>query len=330
MKYSSLSNIESEQLEQVCTALRSLSSALICTHVFPDADAIGSSCAMQLGLSQIGKKAQLHLPQQAPEVLLPLLKSADISYDLPTEVLEAVIVVDTANQERIGFAGSRDYFSGKKVICIDHHFSNSQWAEFNFVLPQAPASSFLVAQILQRLGVNITPEIADLLYAGLLDDTGCFRYSNTTAESLEYAAWLINAGARPQEVANALYFSLPQRILRLRAEALNSLRLALGGKIAVISLSRKLLEQCQAQPADTEGLVDLARSVSGTVGAVFMRELEDGVWKLSLRSKSAALDVNQVAGTFSGGGHIAAAGCKIKGAEKEVEKLIIERLAQEF
>ncbi len=317
-----------DSIEVLIAELSSLPSLLILTHIFPDADAIGSSCALQLGLQALGKKTLLHLPASVPESLLPLTKEGCITDSLPSSHFEAVAAIDTANKERIGLAGEPDFLQGKKLLNIDHHFSNTGYGDLNYVDSKAAASAVIVFDLLCGLKAPITPAMADLLYAGLMDDTGCFRFSNTSPESLECAAALVRCGATPQEVSNHLYFSLPERILHLRAKALAALRVVLDGKIALIALSRRALEECHAQAADTEGLVDLARSVSGTIGAVFMRELDDGVWKLSLRAKNVSLNVHQVAEAFSGGGHQAAAGCKLKGSEEEVEKKILERLAQ--
>lgn len=315
-------------LEQASSELRSLKSAIICCHISPDADAIGSSGALQLGLQSLGVDAVFYLPHAVPEPLQALAREVRIVHDLPRQPCGAVIAVDTGAKDRVVTASPDLFKLGQRIFNIDHHFSNDLWGDVNYVNGEAAASAVLVYDLLCALGVNITRQMANLLFAGLLDDTGCFRFSNATAESLECAAALVRAGATPAEVANSLYFTVPERMLRLRAKALANLRVELEGKIALICLSLAELRECSAKPEDAEGLVDLARSVSGTVGAVLMRELESGFWKLSLRSKHSALDVHEIAASFSGGGHKAAAGCKLRGSAAEVEKQILERLAQ--
>jgi bifunctional oligoribonuclease and PAP phosphatase NrnA len=315
-------------LDQVSSELKLLESAIICCHVSPDADAVGSGCALQLGLQSLGVDAVFYVPHAVPEPLQELAQGARIVHELPTKACSAVIAVDTGAKDRVATA-SQDLFKfGQRVFNIDHHFSNELWGDVNYVDGESPASAVLVYDVLRCLGVEISRQIANLLFAGLLDDTGCFRFSNATAESLECGASLVRAGASPSAVANALYFTVPERMLRLRAKALANLRVELDGKVALIRLSLGELNECAAKPEDAEGLVDLARSVSGTVGAVLVRELESGLWKLSLRSKSPVLDVHKIAASFSGGGHKAAAGCKLRGSAQEVEQQILDSMAE--
>ena len=310
-------------VDELCAHLRSLQSALICTHVSPDPDALGSAGAMQRGLHALGIEAHVYLPDPLPERIGVLLEGVPIVYGVPTRRYAAVVVVDTATRKRVGPQAEEVLAVGDTIINIDHHDSNIGWGTVNYIQSSAAASAEIVYELLTRLLGTIDAQTAQLLYAGLLDDTGSFCYSNVTSQALQCAANLVAAGASPETVANTLYFSVPERVLRLRAVALANLRMVLENKAAVVRITQAELSSCGAKTEDTEGLVDLARSVEGTVAAVFLRELADGSWKCSLRAKVPALDVNAVASEFGGGGHKAAAGCSVRGNAVEAEAQVL-------
>ena len=305
--------------------LASLSQAVISTHVSPDADAIGSAVALQRGLASLGVEAKVFLEDPLPERFTTLVGDAPLVHELPKEKVPAVVVVDSASKKRVGKRIDALLALGETSFNIDHHGSNDCWAETNFVDSKAAASAIIVFDLLVQMGASVDSQTANLLFAGLMDDTGCFRFSNSDKRSFETAARLLEAGASPEYVANELYFSVPERVLRLRAKALANLRLVLDGRVAVLSVSSEMLDELQARPEDTEGLVEIARSVSGTIAAVFIRQL-DSSWKLSLRSKTKNVNVNDVAAAFGGGGHAQAAGCTLSGSLEEVEAQVLEKL----
>ena len=140
---------------------------------------------------------------------------------------------------------------------------------------------------------------------------------------------MVEDGASPVTISNELYFSASYASVKLRASALSAITLEHGGKIGFLSLPVDVLKESGANESDSEGLVDEVRSIVGTVAGIFMRELESNRWKLSLRSKDPKIDVNKVAGHFSGGGHAAAAGCTILGSEAEVKSKILAQMAHE-
>ena len=311
--------------EELLGALAQVRSVLICTHVFPDVDAVGSSCGLLLGLKKLGVEASVWFPKPLPEKFRRLTAAVAISYEAPLRRFDALLGVDTATRARLGAgcleAGSR----ADRVFNIDHHISNEDWAELNYVDVEASASAEIVEALLGRLGVELDSRIAELLYAGILDDTGCFRYSNATPRALAAASRLVRHGVRAEQTANDLYFSVPERVFRLRARALASLCLEFDGRVAVITVTKAMLIECGAVDSDCEGLIDLAREVQGTLCAIFIRETDEG-WKASLRSKDDQLDVHAVAAAFGGGGHRAAAGCTIRDSLETVRSLVLARL----
>lgn len=313
-------------LKELAAEVRSYRNVVITTHVSPDADAVGSSCGLHFGLLELGIASVVYLSESVPEYVAPLVGNANITCEIPAHEVDALIVVDTAASKRITGKLEASQIRTKKVLNIDHHASNDAWGTLNYIRPEAPSASILVFTLLEELGADIKPHTANLLLAGLVDDTGSFRFSNASQESFEVAARMVGRGASPSKVATDLYFSVPERVLRLRALGLAAMKFFSSGRIACVPVTKQMLAESGAKPEDSEGIVDFARSVRGTVAAVLIRELDDG-WKVSLRSKETWLDVNAVAGTFGGGGHKAAAGCKLTGSYPEVERQIIERLS---
>lgn len=316
-------------LGDVARELEGVRSCIVSAHVAPDPDAVGSSFGLAYLLSLGGCRSAVYLADPLPERMRTLLPpTVKFHNEVPTENVDAVIIVDTAARRRVGPEVERVISLGRRSINIDHHVSNEGWADLNFVDSGASAAAVIVWRLAALLGRTPDRALANLLYAGLLDDTGSFCFSNSNAEAFQCAAELVQHGAEPEVVANALYYSVPARVLCLQAAALGALKLHLDGRIASVTIPQSMLASCGANAEDTEGLVEIARRVEGTIGAFLQRELDDGGWKLSLRAKGPELDVNMIAQQFSGGGHRAAAGCKIAGTADEVERLIVDAIAR--
>ncbi|MCC6931650.1 MAG: bifunctional oligoribonuclease/PAP phosphatase NrnA [Deltaproteobacteria bacterium] len=290
---------------------------LIVTHIHPDADAIGSSSALWLAIKQLGKEALFYLPGEIPYKMEELSRDISICYDVPCDRFDLVIFVDCANVTRIGPNGNEIAKMGDKVICLDHHISHETFADLSYIEPEAPASAVIMLDLLESMTVKITSLMAELLYAGLCDDTGCFRWSSNNANTFRNAAKLVEYGARPDYVAQQLYFTVPERVFKLRGLVLERMQTHLNGKIALVSIDKAMLEYVQADDGDTDGLIDELKMLASAVVAVMIRETDRG-WKFSLRSKNSTLDVNLVAANYGGGGHKMAAGYTVKGDINEL------------
>lgn len=221
------------------------------------------------------------------------------------------------------------FAAGKKTFNIDHHVSNPAYADVNFVDSDSSATAQIIFRVLTSLGAIIDEDLATLLLSGIVDDTGSYRYSNTTEDVFRCSAELVKLGANPELIANTLYFSTPKRVAELRKLALAELKLFAEGRIGMIVVTKDMLAKAEAELADTEGLVEEARSIEGVIVAVLVRELDDK-WRVSLRSKDPNCDVNKVASNFDGGGHKAAAGCSVVGSKEDVEEQILNRVIEEL
>jgi len=310
-------------IKEIAEIISKHSSIAICAHVFPDPDAIGSSCGLERGLASLGKKVTVCLSEEPIDRMKEFSLSSNIQLGGDNNDFDLIIAVDTANKERVDAFPQCD----ATLVNIDHHESNASWAQYNYIDPQSASCSMIVAELLKELGVKLDKEISSLLLAGLMDDTGSFRFSNTNGKALKAAADFVQSGASTEEVANALYFTVPEQRLRLQAKGLERLKLYENGEIGLISITQDVLDDLGATADDTDGLVDIARSLKGVKVAVFVRQFNDK-WKLSLRAKSKGISVNKVAGVFGGGGHPAAAGCTIEGTLDEVEAKIVKTLKE--
>ncbi len=315
-------------LKELLEKLSKENQIIVSAHISPDADAVGSALGLAHGLKTSGKSVMVYLHDAIPARLQGLcgeIKVVQQIAEIDFNKFQTLIVVDTASKKRVGKEIDSLFKSVKTTYNIDHHISNDRYAEFNYIEATAAASAVIVWKILKGLGVSFNKTIANLLYAGILDDTGRFCFSNTNVSALQCAADLVAEGAIPNFVSKQLYGNMPLKKLKMQADAIGRVQLLAAGKIALLSMSKKTLDNFQAEADDTDGLVELIRNIEGVEVAVFQREIEDG-WKFSLRSKKEEIDVNQVALVFGGGGHKAAAGCKLAGTEEQTAKTLIEEL----
>jgi phosphoesterase RecJ-like protein len=300
-------------LEEIVSELRSAEKLLLTTHENPDGDALGSLLAMDAVLKQLGKDSLMYMsPDEFP---LPWeyrgLQFEGLLGSPPDDVADRTIVfLDCGNIDRmpVDFLQTGDLH----ILNIDHHHDNTRFGTVNLVCSSASSTAEMVWSIAKELDAEITPEIANALYVGLVTDTGRFMYENTTAAAHRMAAELIDAGVEPHNVYRQLYEDLPFRRLLLLQRALASVERHDDGVLTVGHLTKADYEETGALETDSEGVVDHLRAVEGTRVAVLVRELladdRDGMRKVSLRATDGSVDVSLIARAFGGGGHPQAAG----------------------
>ena len=306
-------SIATEQ-EHVLAELRVADKLLLTTHENPDGDALGSLLAMHWILEQLGKDSLMFM--SADEFPLPWEYRGWTFDDRlvntpPADVAERTVVfLDCGNIDRMPV----DFLQkeGLHILNIDHHHDNTRFGTVNLVCAAASCTAEMVWRLAKELGAEITPEIADALYTGLVTDTGKFMYENTTPLAHRMAAELIEAGVEPHEVYRRLYEDLPFRRLQLLQRALSSVERHDGDAITIAHLVKDDYERTGALETDSEGVVDHMRAVEGTKVAVLVRELlgdnREGMRKVSLRATDGKVDVSRIAREFGGGGHPQAAG----------------------
>jgi phosphoesterase RecJ-like protein len=209
------------------------------------------------------------------------------------------------------------------LISIDHHVSGRPFADVNWIDPHAVATGEMVFRLAREAGTPLSPEIATCLYTALMTDTGSFMFQGTNEHTFGLARELVLAGADPSHCARSIYFAHSVAKMRLLGEALRNLNTE--GQIGWTWVTQEQMERCGAKEEDCEGLVNYVLSIGEVEIAAFFRELPEGRFRVSLRSKG-QLDVAQVAESFGGGGHQCASGCSVQGPLSHAVQQILKSL----
>ena len=291
----------------VLDSIRQRDHFVLTSHARPDGDAVGSVLACCQLLRALGKDAQVVLSDGVPVIYRPLpLAEAALHATAVNGRYEAAILLECDSVARSHLQG----LEGRFLINIDHHSSAKPFADVNWIDPAACAIAEMVFRLARAAQVQVTPDMATCLYTGLLTDTGSFCYPGTNAGTFELARELVECGADPVRIAQNVYFSRPTSKMRLLGAALSNLHRE--GALAWMYVTRDEIERAGALDEDAEGLVNYALGIAGVEAAAFFRELADGHFRVSLRSKG-AVDVSRIATGFGGGGHVCASGCCIAG-----------------
>jgi phosphoesterase RecJ-like protein len=313
------------------TAIRDLppeARVLLICHVNPDGDALGSMLGLGLGLRQLGvRHLQATFPGAVgdrPEVPEPFRTLPGLDLLVPDDQAVAdpdlVICFDVAAESRLGGLIDRLERAPASVV-LDHHASNTWFGRTHLVDPTAAATSVVAVQLLDRLGVTLDAEIAECLYVALATDTGSFKFDMTTPEVHELAARLIATGIRPGDISRQVFDTRPFGAIKLYGEVLGRARLepAAAGGVGLVwtYATQEDLRRHDQQPYVLEGLIDSVRPAAEADVSCVVKQVADGEWAVSLRSKG-AVDVSRVAVALGGGGHRLAAGFTGRGSVAEV------------
>jgi len=294
-------------LKEVLKHIEQRSTFLLTSHARPDGDAVGSALACCQVLRAMGKQAEVVLRDGVPRIYRPLpFADKVITADHVNGRYEAAIILECDSIQRTRLQGLEDRF----LISIDHHVSGRPFAHVNWIDPSAVATAEMVYRLAREAGVKISGDIATCLYTAVLTDTGSFMFEGTNEHTFALARELVLAGADPVHCARNIYFGHSTAKMRLLGAALSSLHRE--GPLAWIWVTREQMERAGAREEDCEGLVNYALSIHDVEVAVFFRELPDGAFRVSLRSKG-QLNVAEVAERFGGGGHKCAGGCSLAG-----------------
>ena len=313
------------ELSQVLDALRSSPRLLLTSHARPDGDAVGSVLALSAVLEQLGRQTAIVLADPVPHQYRNLPGSDQVLHRSEIAGIAGfehapVILLECDSPERSGLTG----FDKQPLVNIDHHASGRNFAQTNWIDPDACAVAAMVFRIALELGADITAPIATCLYTAVLCDTGGFTHGEINAETFALAHELARLGAHPGKVARNIFFSNPESKLRILGTALTRMRR--DGPLAWTSLTLDDIAAAGADVEDCEGIVNYLISIAGVESAVFLRELpESRDFRLSLRSKG-GLNVAKVAEVFGGGGHRSASGCTLAGPLDRASERILSRL----
>src|SRR6202140_2800019 len=307
-------------LEDVLRRIGEHERFVLTSHARPDGDAVGSALACCQILRAMGKQADVVLHDGVPRVYRSLPFADQVVQS--THVIgsyDSAIILECDSIHRTRLEGLED----RILISIDHHVSGRPFAHVNWIDPHAVATAEMVFRLAREAGVKFSPEIATCLYTALMTDTGSFMFQGTNENTFALARELVLAGADPAHCARGIYFAHSVGKLRLLGEALCNLNIE--GHLGFVWVTQKQMERSGASEEDCEGLVNYVLSIGGVEVAAFFRELPDGRYRVSLRSKS-KLNVAHVAENFGGGGHECASACSVDGPLAEAVRQILSHL----
>lgn len=307
--------------DRLTDLLRQERSFFIAIHIDPDGDALGSSLALSDALMSLGKEVTLYSRDPVPEIYryLPGWERFTNSISNPGAQISNLILIDCNEPDRTGLEDVKFRHSA----VIDHHETMRDFGDIKWIEPSAPATGLMVFYLIRALNAGITSVMATNLYSAIAVDTGTFRYSNTTSEVLRVSSELVASGANPAYISRSLYETWSDRRFSLLISVLDTLEMQ--GDIAVMHVTQDMFRATGTAPEDTENFSNFPRMIKTVKVSVFLRELDSSSYKISMRSKG-DVNVAGVAEAFGGGGHMNAAGCKIKGDLGAVKEALLKAI----
>lgn len=294
-------------IDQILKCIKKSKNIVILTHENPDGDAVGSSLAMYHALKGLKKNVDIIIPEYAKcfnelPGIDEVIKESDKVYDL-------AISLDAATDKLLN-VWVKYFREADQRIVIDHHSTNTMFGDINYVDLSAPACAQVVYMLIKHYRWKITPEIGTCIMAGIITDTGGFQYSGVSKDTFNIAAELLDVGVNISKVYKKVFDTKTRSSFELRRIAIDRMEFLEDGKIAFTYVTNEDERKVNAGVGDYEGIVSEGRSVEGVEVSIFLHELKDGEFKISLRSNS-YVNVSDVCIMFGGGGHIRAAGAKM-------------------
>ncbi len=290
--------------EEAAAQLLEAEDILLLAHQYPDGDTLGSCCGLCLALQSLGKRVRIACNDAIPakyDYMLSLIKTEEFTPQF-------ICAVDVADSKLLG--PNMQQYADKVDLCIDHHGTNVEYATAILLDDSCGAAAMLIFRLLPLLGVALTKDIATCIYTGMVTDTGCFKYGNTTADTHLYAAKCMEVGV-PYAMINRLMFDTKSRArIELERLALAGISFHFKGRVAVMAITNQMIADSGATEDDLEGLPPLPRQIEGVWVGITLREQADGSYKVSMRTGEHA-NAAALCQLLGGGGHAAAAGCRI-------------------
>ncbi len=315
------------QFGRAVSALDAARRIVVSSHVNPDGDALGSTLALTLALRKLGKDVVPLLTDGVPEIYRWLPGAELVQTATERRDFELAVVCDAGVLNRVGRSIVPVVESAPIVIDIDHHVADGPFGDIRILDSRAAATAELVWPLLERLSRATSTELIDrdialCLMAGLITDTGSFRFPNATPYSFELAAKLQRLGAEPAPINELVFETRSYASIKLLGRALDSLQVTSDGRVAWAHVTAADLKEFNATDAETEGVVNHVRAIKGVQVGLLFREIPGGLVRISLRAREGA-DVNKIANAFGGGGHRLAAGCSISPPLADAERAVV-------
>ena len=304
-------------MEETAALLKKARKLVLVSHISPDGDTIGSTLALGRALQSQGKEVILNVDDDIPDVFqfLPGIGAYRRFAADDQVTADLLIIMDASAADRAGNA--MQVVRAGAVLNIDHHKTNTRFADYLYLDDKAAATAEIVCGLVQTLGVPLDKEMATCIYEGLYADTGSFKYSNTTAHTLHTAAELLKYGVDPGYISDNMEVKdRPQ--IEMLGKVLETLTFCKDGRIAYVEIPLSLYDH----NVNTDSFVSFPRYIRGVEIAMLFKEVEPGLTRVSFRSQR--VDVAKIALGFQGGGHQKAAGCSIHAPLAEAKKIVLK------
>lgn len=325
-------HIQTGSWDDIQAAIDPYSKFVISSHINPDGDAVGSALALKRILEKRGKDVLLVMEQELGRPFTPFLREGEcVSFEpTPPDLTdrEVVIMTDAGLWKRLGKVGEAFSEHPGKKVCIDHHPPPpGEFPGTRIINTASPSTTVMIYNFLEHLGMELTFDIAEPIYLGMIVDTQNFHLPNTTVEAHHIAAKCLEVGVQPTSVYEPVFGTNTFGRLRLKSLAFDNLKVYCDGKLAVMHTSLDMLKESHADKMDDEGFSDLVRTIDGVSVGIYLREEPDNRVKASWRAKgdnNVALSANH----FGGGGHVRAAGALLHGTVEEARQQVVEQMTK--
>ncbi len=306
-------------LSQVVELIENKQKFGITTHIKPDGDGVGSSLGLCWLLSSLGKTAEVIVRGEVPAAYRNLPGAEEIrNVEKIDNDYDAVFIIECSDLDRPGITGLEHEFT----VNIDHHATSGHFGTINWIDATASAVGEMIYNLCKAIGGRVTREIAECVYMALVTDTGSFHFSNTTDRTLKVASELVKAGAKPAEISESVYNNYPWSRIELMRRVVATIERDDSGRVAWMRQTLEMKENSKAVDGDNNGFVNIPLAAREVVASVYMREVGENKFRVSLRSKG-DINVARVAEQFGGGGHKNASGLRIEGEWDAKEREIV-------
>ncbi|WP_422486797.1 DHH family phosphoesterase [Gudongella sp. DL1XJH-153] len=312
-------------LELLREAINNCKRVAVVSHRSPDGDNLGSLLAMGLSLEKMGKDVVYVKADIIPDdyLFLPGIERLETRNDSIDE-FDVLMVLDSSDEDRLG----ENQFLLKKsklIVNIDHHVSNTKFGDINIVLPDLSSTGEILFNILGELEMPIDSEIASLIYVAISTDTGRFTYQGVTGMTHETVAKLYDYGIDSYSINTNLYQRRSLARTKLFIKAISQMEFYNNNEIGIVKISKKMIDETKTSMDDTEGIVEFIRDTESVEAACLLKEVDNSIVKISLRTKN-KVDANKVCSAFNGGGHNRASGATVEDSLDNVEKRLITEI----
>lgn len=310
-------------LDNILEEIKKAETIVILAHENPDGDAIGSVLAMGLALKTMGKKPDMII-REFPRTFNFLPGANEVKQNSDVKKYDLAISLDCANLKRLV---GREYFEeARKTIVIDHHGTNSMYADINFVNPVSPACCEILVGMFTYFDIDINQEIGACILTGIITDTGGFKYQGVTSETFEFTAELLRKGVNVSEIYKKALETRTRANFELLKRTLDRMEILEDGKVTFTYMTNQDKEELNVQPGDDEGLVEIGRDIEGVEVSIFIKQKDnENKYKISMRSND-YVNVSDICYIFGGGGHPRAAGCLIQGDIQQVKDKVLKEV----